>query len=54
MGKLTNHTGSIPKRNDGRYQGVLQVYGVRRTVYGKTRSEVVRDGVLVCLYSVCA
>lgn len=34
--------GSIFQRQDGRWQASLQVDGVRRTVYGKSRAEVVR------------
>jgi len=33
--------GSVVRRKDGRWQGSLQVAGVRRTVYGRTRSEAV-------------
>ena len=33
--------GSIVQRSDGRWQGSLQVGGVRKTVYGKTRKQVV-------------
>ncbi|MBI2952890.1 MAG: site-specific integrase [Chloroflexi bacterium] len=32
--------GSITQRKDGRWQGALQVEGIRKTAYGKTRSEV--------------
>lgn len=39
-GRARNGTGSISLRRDGRYQGSLQVGGVRKTVYGKTREEV--------------
>ncbi len=42
MGRRANNTGTIVKRKDGRYQGSIQVDGVRRTVYGKTKSEVSR------------
>ncbi len=34
--------GSIFQRKDGRWQASLQVDGARRTVYGKSRAEVVR------------
>ena len=32
--------GSITRRKDGRWQASLQVAGLRRTVYGKSRQEV--------------
>jgi len=40
MPRRSNGEGSIAKRTDGRWQASLQVEGLRRTVYGKTRSEV--------------
>ena len=33
--------GCIAKRDNGRWQGSLQVGGIRKTVYGKTRADVV-------------
>ncbi|MDI7277234.1 MAG: site-specific integrase, partial [Anaerolineae bacterium] len=33
--------GSVHRRKDGRWQASLQVHGLRRTVYGRTRAEVV-------------
>ena len=32
--------GCVHQRQDGRWQGSLQVDGIRRTVYGKTRQQV--------------
>ncbi len=40
MSRRTRGEGSIIRRKDGRWQASLQVAGVRRAVYGKTRSEV--------------
>jgi integrase len=40
--KRTPGEGSIIRRKDGRWQASLQLDGVRKTVYGKTRSEVVQ------------
>jgi len=37
----THGEGTITQRKDGRWQGALQVDGIRRVVYGKTRKEVV-------------
>lgn len=42
MGRKSNGEGSITQRQDGRWQASLQVEGRRKTVYGKTRSEVAR------------
>lgn len=42
MGRKSNGEGSITQRQDGRWQASLQVDGRRKTVYGKTRSEVAR------------
>ncbi len=39
MGRRSNGEGSISQRKDGSWQAALQVDGVRRTVYGKTRRE---------------
>ncbi|MBC7314999.1 MAG: hypothetical protein H5T70_01065, partial [Chloroflexi bacterium] len=41
MPRRANLEGSITQRQDGRWQASLQVDGHRRTVYGKTRQEVV-------------
>lgn len=40
MPKKSHGEGTVSRRKDGRWQGALQVDGVRRTVYGKTRREV--------------
>ncbi len=40
MSRRTPGEGSIIQRKDGRWQASLQVAGVRRTVYGRTRAEV--------------
>lgn len=42
MARRSNGEGSIAFRKDGRWQASLQVDGRRKTVYGKTRSEVAR------------
>jgi len=42
MARRARGEGSITQRQDGRWQASLQVGGVRRTVYGATRTEVVR------------
>lgn len=40
MGKRGNHEGSVFKRPNGTWGGAIQVSGVRRYFYGKTRKEV--------------
>jgi integrase len=42
MGRRSNGEGTIFERKDGRWQASLQVDGVRKTVYGKTRQEAAR------------
>lgn len=39
MGRRSNGEGSIRKRTDGRYEGVIRLDGKRHSVYGKTRKE---------------
>jgi integrase len=41
MSRKSNGEGSITQRKDGRWEARLQVDGVRRVVYGKTRAQVV-------------
>jgi integrase len=41
MARRANHEGTIAKRDDGRWQGRIQVGGKRVSVYGKTRADVV-------------
>jgi hypothetical protein len=40
MGKRGNHEGSVFKRPNGTWGAALQVHGVRRYLYGKTRKQV--------------
>jgi integrase len=40
MLRRMNNTGSIVQRNNGTWQGSIQINGVRRTAYGKTKGEV--------------
>lgn len=40
--RRTPGEGSIIRRKDGRWQASLQLDGMRKTVYGKTRGEVVQ------------
>lgn len=41
MSRKSNGEGTITQRKDGRWEARLQVDGVRRVVYGKTRAQVV-------------
>jgi len=38
--RRANHTGTITRRKDGRYQGFIRIEGVRRSVYGTSEREV--------------
>jgi len=42
MARRSRGEGSLHQRKDGRWQAALQVDGVRRTVYGRTRQEAAR------------
>ncbi len=42
MPRRPDHSGTIVRRTDGRYQGSIQVNGTRKTVYGKSEREVLR------------
>src|SRR5262245_12797631 len=42
MSRRGHNEGSIYKRDDGRWAGVLSVDGTRKFVYGKTRQEALR------------
>ena len=42
MAKRGNGEGHIRKRKDGRYEAAVMHQGKRRSVYGKTRAEVIQ------------